>query len=250
MQKSRESISDEFSRKIGRLTRSRAYLDYCEEVYGYRVYLFNMMDREQIELLLQSIPVFQNDCILDLGCGSGSILALLSDRYGCRSIGVDTLDPGMFQSGSSLVTYLRGDIDRLQEYGLNQTITLSVDSLYFSSDPEKLLLRLTADRKNRLYLFYSQYLFGTDVTSLDSLKEDQTKVGAILNRHAIPYQAIDFSENEKRFYERSLRALERLEPDFEREGNRDLLEGKREEDFLGKTLYEKRLAARYLYRIE
>lgn len=30
------------------LTNS-AYLDFCEEVYGYRVYLFNMLDKQQIE---------------------------------------------------------------------------------------------------------------------------------------------------------------------------------------------------------
>ena len=42
-------IKDEFSVKIGRLTKSSAYLNYCEEVYGYRAYLFNMLDKQQME---------------------------------------------------------------------------------------------------------------------------------------------------------------------------------------------------------
>jgi hypothetical protein len=42
-----KNFKDEFDNRIGRLTKSKAYLDYCEEVYGYRIYLFNMMDQEQ-----------------------------------------------------------------------------------------------------------------------------------------------------------------------------------------------------------
>lgn len=250
MQKSQESISDEFKRKIGRFTKSGAYLNYCEEVYGYREYLFNMMDREQIDFLLQNIPVSPDDVILDLGCGSGSILNLLCKKYGCRGVGIDTLDPEMFRGNPNLVNYLCGDIDRLQEYGLEQTITLSVDSLYFSGDLEKLLLSFVTKRNSRLYFFYSQYLLGEGTVSRDSLKEDRTKVGEILNRYATSYRTIDFSMNEKCLYERSLRILERLESDFEREGNRDLLEEKRKDDLFGRMLYEKGLAARYLYRIE
>ena len=41
----------EFQTRIGCLSRSRAYLDFCEAVYGYRLTLLNMMDREQIDTL-------------------------------------------------------------------------------------------------------------------------------------------------------------------------------------------------------
>lgn len=68
----------EFDIKIGRLTRSRAYLNYCEEVYGYRMYLFNMTDKEQIDYLMEAVSVSERDTVLDLGCGSGSLLNLLA----------------------------------------------------------------------------------------------------------------------------------------------------------------------------
>jgi cyclopropane fatty-acyl-phospholipid synthase-like methyltransferase len=68
---SKAMITDEFSEKIDRLTKSSTYLDYCEEVYGYRVYLFNMMDKQQIDFILNAIPVTEKDTLLDLGCGSG-----------------------------------------------------------------------------------------------------------------------------------------------------------------------------------
>ena len=89
---SSESVKDEFDNKIGRLTKSKAYLDFCEEVYGYRMYMFNMMDREQLDFVFNSIPLSSDDTLLDLGCGSGSILNLLVEKYGCSGIGIDQLN--------------------------------------------------------------------------------------------------------------------------------------------------------------
>lgn len=71
------NIKQEFDNKIKRLTKSKTYLDYCEEVYGYRMYLFNMMDEEQLDFVFDSIPLSADDTVLDLGCGTGSILNAL-----------------------------------------------------------------------------------------------------------------------------------------------------------------------------
>jgi cyclopropane fatty-acyl-phospholipid synthase-like methyltransferase len=81
----------EFESKIGRLTKSKTYLNFCEEVYGYRMYLFNMMDREQLDFVFNSIPLASDDMVLDLGCGSGSIINCLVEKYGCQGIGIDLL---------------------------------------------------------------------------------------------------------------------------------------------------------------
>ena len=43
----------EFQTKIGLLSRSQAYLEFCQKVYGYRLMLLNMMDREQIDTLTE-----------------------------------------------------------------------------------------------------------------------------------------------------------------------------------------------------
>ena len=90
-------VRDEFSEKIGRLTKSSAYLDFCEEVYGYRIYLFNMMDKQQIDFVLNAITVSAEDTVLDLGCGYGSILNLLVNKYGCRGIGIDQLNSDVLE---------------------------------------------------------------------------------------------------------------------------------------------------------
>ena len=110
---SKAMVKDEFSKKIDRLTRSSAYLDFCEEVYGYRVYLFNMMDKQQLDFVLGSIPLSADDTILDLGCGSGSTLNLLVKKYGCRGIGIDQLDDDILDRPSMAITYINGDIDKI-----------------------------------------------------------------------------------------------------------------------------------------
>lgn len=86
-----DSVKNEFDNKISRLTKSTAYLNYCQEVYGYRMYLFNMMDREQLDFIFNNISLRDNDTILDIGCGYGTILNTLTEKHGCSGIGVDQL---------------------------------------------------------------------------------------------------------------------------------------------------------------
>lgn len=240
-------IKNEFSNKIGRLTTSSAYLDYCEEVYGYRVYLFNMMDKQQIDFLINSIPISSEDTLMDLGCGSGSILSLLAAKYRCHGIGIDQLDGSIIKRTSPAITYIGGDIDRISDYGLRPTITLSVDSLYFSNNLDKLVRQLNDIRNNKLYLFYSQYLFDEASGNKNILRSGNTKIADILNKYKIPFETIDYSENERLLYENSLNTLQKYQRAFEDEGNSDLYAQKYKEDMMGNELYSKGLARRYLY---
>ena len=63
-----QDIKNEFNDLIDNATSSEAYLDYCTELYGYRMYLFNMMDKFQLDYLFNNISISKNDSILDLGC--------------------------------------------------------------------------------------------------------------------------------------------------------------------------------------
>ncbi len=247
---SKAMVKDEFSKKIDRLTRSSAYLDFCEEVYGYRVYLFNMMDKQQIDFVLNSIPVSAEDALVDLGCGSGSILNLLVTKYGCRGIGVDQLDSDILERTGKAITYINGDIDRISDYSVRPTVTLSIDSLYFSKDLDKLVQQLNSIENNKMYLFYSQYIFDEVSGDKSILHSHNTKIADVLNKNKIPFKTIDYSENERLLYENSLRVLQKYKRVFEGEGNKDLYEQKLKEDMTGMELYNKSLASRYLYIID
>lgn len=247
---SKAMVKDEFSKKIDRLTRSSAYLDFCEEVYGYRVYLFNMMDKQQLDFVLGSIPLSADDTILDLGCGSGSTLNLLVKKYGCRGIGIDQLDDDILDRPSMAITYINGDIDRISDYSLKPTVTLSIDSLYFSKDLDKLVQQLNSIENNKMYLFYSQYIFDEVFGDKSILHSHNTKIADVLNKNNISFRTIDYGENERLLYENSLIVLKKYKKAFEDEENLDLYEQKLKEVMMGLELYDNNLASRYLYIID
>ncbi len=247
---SKAMVRDEFSKKIDRFTRSRAYLDFCEEVYGYRVYLFNMMDKQQIDYVLNSIPILSEDTVLDLGCGCGSILNLLAAKYGCGGVGIDQLDAGIIERNSKAITYISGDIDRISDYNIRPTIVLSIDSLYFSKDMDKLIQQLSCIGSNKMYLFYSQYIFDEASGDLSILNSNNTKIADVLNKNGISFKTVDYSDNEHLLYENSLRVLKKHISEFESEGNKELYDQKLKEDTMGLELYNKGLAKRYLYIID
>ncbi|MGE5677591.1 MAG: hypothetical protein ACM3ZR_05985 [Pseudomonadota bacterium] len=247
---SKAMVRDEFSRKIRRLTESRAYLEYCEEVCGYRIPFFNMMDKEQIEFVLGSIPVSSDDTIVDLGCGSGGILNLMAKKYGCLGIGIDQLEDDILRRTGNAFTYINGDIDRIADYNVKPTITLSIDSLYFSNDLDGLVQYLRNIENNKMYLFYSQYIFDETAVDKSILLSHNTKVADALNKNGIHFKTIDYSGNERLLYENSMRVLQKYETAFKGEGNKDLYEQKLKEDMLGMELYDKGLASRYLYIVD
>lgn len=245
----KSKVREEFSETMNRASNSGAYLDFCAQVYGYRMPLFNMMDKEQLDYVFDLIPVSAGDTILDIGCGTGGILNHLVEKYGCRGIGIDQVETPRV-AGNGVLSFIRADIDCIMEYGLTPSITIAVDSLYFSADLDTLLRNLTRIPHNRLYLFYSQYIMDSGKKDERLLQPGGTRVGAVLYQAGIPCKTIDFSKNERRLYEAGLDFLPQYRDSFEAEGNIGLYETKLKEYTTGKTLYDQGLASRHLYIVE
>lgn len=240
----------DFNQLINCATKSTAYLDYCEEIYGYRMHLFNMMDKEQLEYLLNTVSVSQSDTILDLGCGTGSILNCLMNKYACQGIGIDQMNEATVRRCSPGISYIDGDLDALPDYNVRPTLTLAVDSLYFSTDLDRLVKLLKEMENNRMYLYYSQYIFDEVQKDERLLQPDHTRLASILGKNGIPYRVVDYSANEHALYENALEILPKYKGVLAGEGNSDLYEKKMRENRSGKEMYEKGLASRYLYIIE
>ena len=241
------SVPNEFEEKIGRLCKSQAYLDFCLEVYGYRLPLFNMMDQEQFEYLFSEAKLTKRDTILDLGCGTGSLLKYAAEKFLCKGVGIDLLSKALLPSDSDSVRFLSGDIDHFTEFDVKPTVTFRIDSLYFSKGLSALLLQIHSLQNNSAFLFYSQYIFDEKTADRTVLKADHTLVAEALKRQDIPYRAVDFSENEQALYKSSLKALKKIKKDFLLEGNSDLYERLLADNLLGEQLYITGRASRYLY---
>jgi len=209
-----------------------------------------MMDKEQLDFIFNVIPLSFKDIVLDMGCGSGSILNALVKKSECSGIGIDQLSSTTVTFESKNIKYLNGDIDDIENFNLQPTVTLLIDSIYFSCDPEKLIRSLCRINNNRIYLFYSQYLFENDIANKGVLRGDFTNISDILKKIKVSYKIIEYSKNERILYEKSLYALEKRKKAFICEGNFDLYEDKMKEQQLGKHLYDTGNASRYLYIIE
>lgn len=240
----------DFNRLVSSATDSKSYLDYCTELYGYPMPLFNMMDKEQLDYLFKTIQVAKNDTVLDLGCGSGSILNYLVQKYKVRGIGIDQLDEAIVKKCSNKISYIEGDIDNLSLYNIKPKITFAIDSFYFSSDLNGLVRMLKSIKNNRLYVFYSQYIFEQLKKDKSLLHFDNTRIACIFQENNLQYRVVDYSTNEHSLYDKALKILPKYKDAFEAEGNGFIYENKLKENIAGKDMYDKGLSSRYLYIVE
>jgi hypothetical protein len=109
---------------------------------------------------------------------------------------------------------------------------------------------LTNLNGNRLYLYYSQYIFDEKTEDKDVLKYNNTTLARNLNRLGVNYKTINYSENERNLYERGIHILPKYKDALEQEGNKDVYEKKINENKFGRELYDKGYASRFLYIIE
>ena len=76
---------------------------------------------------------------------------------------------------------------------------------------------------------------------------DNTKIARILQNNGIQYTVVNYSENEYNLYINALKVLPKYKSALEHEGNIKLYEAKMKEYSIGKEMYEKGLASRFLY---
>lgn len=241
-----KKVQQEFDYLIDRCTQSSAYLDFCEELYGYRLYLFNMLDKRQLDDLFASLRLSPEDTVLDMGCGTAALLNRISQRYGCKGTGVDRLKQEIVNRVSPAIDYRQTDMDEVLAFDVSAV--LFVDSLYFSRDMSRLLSRLKGSGA-KAYMYYSTYLF-EETGDYASLRADQTPLAKALSKLGLAYKTADYSEAELLLYRRGVKLLDKYKTRFAEQGIGDIYERRFEEYGFGAQLYDKGRASRYLYTVE
>ena len=78
-----------FNKAILKSLNSNTYKKSCEEVNGIDLCQLNMVDKEQLDKLLEVLNLKEEDRVLDLGCGAGVIGEYVASQTGANITGVD-----------------------------------------------------------------------------------------------------------------------------------------------------------------
>ncbi|MHA2248177.1 MAG: class I SAM-dependent methyltransferase [Candidatus Hodarchaeales archaeon] len=84
-----KQMSDWYNNHLLRCAKSKAYVLFCEKVFGKNLYQFNVLDMDQLETLISTLNLNCNDSVLDLGCGLGKVTEYIQMKTGAKITGID-----------------------------------------------------------------------------------------------------------------------------------------------------------------
>lgn len=247
---------DAFDLWMTRSAKSAAYAEYCRRVNGMTLIQFNMVDREQLTKLLDTLQLTPRDRVVDLGCGIGTLTEHVSDQTGAHVTGIDFADAAIScasersQDKRGRLSFQVGDLNSLELPGASFDAALVIDSLYFVEDLDRVVGDILALLRpgGQVGAFFTSIRRRGDEAEI--LTPERSRLGMALQRHGTRFTAHEFTENERRFWQASRQAANELKGAFEAEGNLRLWESRNREVSTMLNAYESSSARRYLYHVE
>ncbi len=89
------------------LPHSRAYSEFCRQLYGLDLGQHGFAGMAQVEALLDAVQLKAGEKALDIGCGDGRLAEYISDRTGASVTGLDLI-PAAIASGLERTQLKRG----------------------------------------------------------------------------------------------------------------------------------------------
>lgn len=222
--------------------KSRTYRKFCKEVYDIEIFLYSMINKLQIEKLEEAADFKNTDKVLDIGCGPGELLEYLYDKYKFIAAGLDFAPKTIALANERVkdksgIKYLEMNINNLDKLDEKYNKIISVDSLYFHGDVKKSIediFNLLED-KGKAFIFYTNLL-----------DHDKKSLYKILDSLKLNYSKIDFTQEEKNHWIKTISTAEKYKQDFEKENSQSIYEERiSEANDVMKREYE-----RFLYIIE
>jgi ubiquinone/menaquinone biosynthesis C-methylase UbiE len=250
---------DFYARFYDALPRSRAYSEFCRQLYGMDLGQQGFCDLAQIDALLDAVQLQPGDGALDLGCGDGRIAEYVSDRTGARVTGLDLIPAAISRAlertegKRDRLRFVAGSIsalDRLFEHS-SFDVLIAIDSLYFTdlNDTIRQMKRLLAPG-GRIGIFYA---LGADpwhpaeTFAKETLQPDSGPLAAALRASGLQYRWWDFTEDDYEHARRKKAIIEALRPTYATEGDRFLVECRLGEADGVMTACEAGVHARHLF---
>ncbi len=241
------------------IDHSPAHHAFCEGVFGRDLGQHGFADMEQLGLLQQVTQLNPARHALDLGCGSGLITEYLSDVSGAHITGLDFIEAAVrtarerTAAKAGRLSFVVGDINRLELPDSEYDTVLSIDTIYFSGDyPATIRVLKKALRPGGemafLYSYGREPGVAREEFPADTLPPGRTPLAEALGANGLAFRTWDLTTRDYLLAQRRRETLAELKPQFEAEGLMFIYEN-RMGDALGVSrAVEEGLHARYLYR--
>jgi SAM-dependent methyltransferase len=226
-----------FSKALISAHESKAYLNFSKKVHGTDFRQFNLLDREQYDVLIRRLNLSAKDKVLDLGCGLSEFSIHLSHKFNCEVTGIDFAKDYLSSlKTSSNVSLVPGDINRLPKFKKQFSKVVCLDSFYLLKKPIKVINDIHDNllSGSQFFLFYSQ-------------KTSQGILPKWLEYPNFDVEIIRFDSWNKEFWSNWVKALKETEQIFIEEGNHSLWKIKKREWDFQEPLLKNNGLIRYLF---
>ncbi|MGZ3768671.1 MAG: class I SAM-dependent methyltransferase [Bdellovibrio sp.] len=242
-----------FGKVLVSADQSHTYGVFCEKVYGRNLSQCNMVDEEQLQKLLSILNLNSSHSVLDLGCGIGRISEYISDVTGAKVTGIDFAAKAISSAQKRTikkrdrVSFVVGDLNSLPDIIEKFDCVIAIDSLYFVNNLDKTINQLVPLLKNngQFAAFFTQKWESTHTISKKLAEE--TKLAKALSKLNIKFQTWNFTSNEKKIWELSMKTAEELKDGFKLEKKMDLYKGRFQESVRNLEWSKQSLTSRWLF---
>lgn len=240
---------------------SEAHATFCARVFGHDLAQNGFADVAQLEQLAVATGLRADVHALDLGCGNGKIAAFLAERTGARLTGLDYSEEAIRQAqelaagSKGRLSFVVGDINRLELPPAMFDVVLAIDTIYFSDDYAATIRALTAALRpgGRLGLLYSygrEPWVPREQFPAERLPPDRTPLADALRGSGLSFHTWNLTDAEYALAVRRRAVLEELHEQFAAEGNLFIYEQRMGDAEGIRQAIEEGLHARYLYLAE
>jgi len=224
-----------FSRTLIDCEASKTYGLFCERVYGKNLTQFNMMDMEQLNKLLETLELDQNNKVLELGCGIGTVTEYISDTTKAQITGLDFAEGAInralqrTKNKRKRLKYVVGNMNTIDFPDNSFDTIIAIDTLYFVENLTKTINMMKKILKphGQMGIFYS-HMVNSEENKKD-LVPDKSPLAKALRKNSLKYTTEEFTNNEKNIWTNEKKIVEDLKQNFEEEGNIDIYYGRRRE---------------------
>ena len=228
---------------------SSAFRSYCKEAFGEDFSQDGFSDLQQIDLIMQNVPLSSTSSILDIGCGNGKMLGYLQQKSGARISGFDysvnAIQTARIQYPVH-ADFRIGIIGEIQYPPEQFDLITSMDTMYFSQDMTAFVSQIKSWLKPDGILFVG-YQEGDVMPKTKNVHT--AELTKALQANHMPFRTMDITRQTYELLLRKRQAAQHHEAALEAEGYRawfDLLISQTECALLPYEQFEQKMT-RYIY---